>query len=120
MDETDRKGIMVHVEATGAFKFTFSTIQNTLTAGGHVVLTGMGPAPAPLDPGVLQKLQCAVFANQGGAGMKSFSALSRMISNKKFDPSKLIAKTFDLDHVIEAFETAASGIPGKVIVRPNE
>ena len=120
MEETAGSGIMVHVEATGAFKFTFGTIQKTLAPGGHVVLMGMGPAPAPLDPGVLQKLQCAVFANQGGAGMKSFSALARMISNGKFEPSKLIAKAFDLDHVIEAIETAASGIPGKVIVRPNE
>lgn len=119
MEETEQHGIMMHVEASGAFRFTFPAIQSTLTPGGKVVLIGMGPAPAPLDPGVFQKLQCAVYANQGGASMVSFSAVSRLISEGKFEPSKMIAKAFDLDHVIEAIECAKSGIPGKVIVRPN-
>lgn len=119
MEETEGHGIMLHVEATGAFRFTFPTIQSTLAVGGRIVLTGMGPAPAPLDPGALQKLQCRVFANQGGAGMKAFSALSRLISNGRIDPSKLIAGRYDLDHVMDAFQKAASGVPGKVIVRPN-
>nr|WP_288555474.1 alcohol dehydrogenase catalytic domain-containing protein [uncultured Mediterraneibacter sp.] len=119
MEETENLGIMLHIEATGAFKFTFQNMQDTLTAGGRIALLGMGRAPAPLDPGVLQKLQCSVHANQGGAGMISFSALSRMISTGVFDPEPLIAGTFDLDHAMEGFELAESGVPGKVLIRPN-
>lgn len=118
-DETEGLGIMLHVEATGAFKFTFQNIQDTLTPGGKIALIGMGPAPAPLDPGVLQKLQCAVFANQGGASMVSFSAVIRMISNGKLDPSPMIADVFTLDQALEAIEYAASGVPGKVLICPN-
>ena len=118
-EETSNTGIMLHVEATGAFKHTFSNMQDTLAPGGRLALLGMGPAPAPLDPGVLQKLQCSVHANQGGAGMISFSAVSRMISNGIFDPSPMIAGIYNLDNTLEAFKLAASGIPGKVIVRPN-
>ena len=118
-EETEEHGIMLHVEATGAFKFTFGAMQDTLAPGGRIALMGMGAAPAPLDPGVLQKLQCSVHANQGGAGMKSFSALSRMISNGVFDPAPMIAGTFKLDDVLKAFEFAKSGVPGKVLVTPN-
>ena len=119
MEETDGEGVNVHVEATGAFKFTFPVIQNTLTPGGQVVIMGMGPAPAPLDPGVFQKLQCRIYANQGGAGMKSFTSLIRLISARKFDPSAMIAGKYDLDHSLDAIEKAASGIPGKILVNPN-
>lgn len=118
MQESNQNGIMCHVEATGAFKFTLTTMQATMTPGGKIVLIGMGPGPAPLDPGALQKLQCSVHTTQGGAGMKSFSAIIRLISEGKFDPSEMIAGVFDLDHVMDAFEKAASGIPGKIIVRP--
>lgn len=119
MNETEGMGIMLHVEATGAFRFTFQNIQDTLAPGGRIALIGMGPAPAPLDPGVLQKLQCAVFANQGGASMVSFSAVIRMISNEKLEPSPMIADIFDLDHAIEAIQQAASGVPGKVLICPE-
>jgi threonine dehydrogenase-like Zn-dependent dehydrogenase len=42
-----------------------------------------------------------------------------MISNGKFDPSPMIAGIYDLDHALDAFELAANGGPGKVLVRPN-
>lgn len=119
MLETENHGIDTHVEATGAFRFTFQTIQNTIAVGGKLILIGMGPAPAPLDPGVFQKLQCAVYANQGGACMKSFSAVIRMISNGVFDPSVMIAGEYDLDHALDAINKAKSGIPGKVLIKPN-
>lgn len=118
MRETNNTGIMLHVEATGQFRFTMNDIQKTLAYGGRTSMIGMGQPPAPVDPRAYQGIQGKLCGSIGGAGQGAIPAIIRLIECGKLDPSVMIAGEYSLDEVLIAFEKARNGIAGKLLVKP--
>lgn len=118
MRETNNTGIMLHVEATGQFRFTMNDIQKTLAYGGRTSMIGMGQPPAPVDPRAYQGIQGKLCGSIGGAGQGVIPAIIRLIEGGKLDPSVMIAGEYSLDEVLIAFEKARNGIAGKLLVKP--
>lgn len=118
MNETHGTGIKLHVEATGAFKHVISDIQKSLAIGARVCQIGMGFGEAPIVPGYFQKNAAAFGGTIGGTGHGIWANIIRLISEGKLEPSALIGGVYSLDDVLQGFEFAAGGAPGKIIVMP--
>lgn len=119
MKETGDEGIMMHVEATGAYKFTLPEIQKSLAIGAKICQIGMGAGVAPIIPYSIMKNAATYGGYMGGSGNGTWKNIIRLISGKKLDPSPMISGRYSLENVIDAFDKAKNGAPGKIIVTPH-
>ena len=118
MEETNGTGANVQVEATHNKENTIPEIENAIAVGGKIIQIGVSSGTAPITSFKLQVKGASYHCTIGSAGHGIWYNVIRMISSG-IDISKMIYKTYDLDHGIEAIEEASKGVPGKIVITPN-
>lgn len=114
---TGGRGPDVVFECAGAVAPTHHAMTMT-RKGGTIVIVGVSMNPAEIVVGSIAlrelTIKGSMLFNPGEYGV----ALS-LIAEKKIDVAPLITDILPLDRINEAFEKAASGEGGKILVKPN-
>jgi threonine 3-dehydrogenase len=91
-----------------------------LTGGGRMALLGLPNGPVPLDLAdqVIFK-EARLFGVTGRELFRTWQQTTTLLATGMVDPGPVITHRFPLDRYEEAFEAAASGRAGKVILLPK-
>ncbi len=112
-------GVDVLLEVSGSKGALLDSLP-LVTPGGRVSLLGIfrGEAPIALTETVIfRKLR--IYGITGRGIFSTWQTLSRLLSSKRLDISKLVTHEFPLEDFRKGFELMESGRCGKVLFRTN-
>ena len=118
MQETGGVGAHMQIEATESKEKTLPEMEQAAAVGGKIIQIGISSTIAPIHSFKLQTKGASYLTSIGSSGHGIWYNVIRMIVNG-MDLSKIIYKTYDLDHAIDALKEAKAGAPGKIVVTPN-
>jgi len=118
MDATDGLGVDVSIEVSGsaeALRQAFKVLKHE----GRVSLVGVPEGPIELDthPDIIRK-EARVLGVLGHVIWKTLWQVRTLLDTGKFDPIPVITHRFPLAEFKEAFELAARGEAGKIVLYP--
>jgi threonine 3-dehydrogenase len=116
LDATDGLGVDVSIELSGspdATRLCFKVLRRE----GRVSLVGVPAGPIEFDfhPDIILK-EARVHGIFGRVVWQTWWQVKTMLETKQFDPLPVITHRFPLEKFEEAFELAASGQEGKVLL----
>jgi threonine 3-dehydrogenase len=119
MAATDGHGADVVLEMTGVPSVVDQGTR-MLAPGGRIALLGLPQGPVSLDltDQVIFK-EARIFGVTGRELFRTWQQTTILLATGMVDPSPVITHRFPLDQFEQAFETAASGRAGKVILLPS-
>jgi threonine 3-dehydrogenase len=119
MDATEGHGAEVVLEMSGV-PSVIDQATRMLAPGGRIALLGLPPGPVSLDltDQVIFK-EARLYGVTGRELFRTWQQMTTLLATGMVDPTPVITHRFPLDRFEEAFETAASGRAGKVILLPE-
>ncbi len=113
---TSNHGMDVCIEAAGLPK-TFLNCIDYACFGGKVILIGNGKKETTFNHSILLKKELDIYGSRNS--LNDFVPLIDLVSSGKVDVDKIVTDIFELDNIIEAFETLKNndGSKLKVLVR---
>ncbi len=118
MEATDGLGVDVSIEVSGsaeALRQGFKVLKH----GGRVSMVGVPEGPIELDthPDIIRK-EAKVLGVFDHVIWKTWWQVQALLDTGKFDPLPVITHRFPLAEFEQAFELAASGEAGKILLYP--
>jgi threonine 3-dehydrogenase len=119
MDGTEGHGAEVVLEMSGV-PAVIDQATRMVAPGGRIALLGLPPGPVSLDltDQVIFK-EARLYGVTGRELFRTWQQMTTLLATGMVDPTPVITHRFPLDRFEEAFETAASGRAGKVILLPE-
>jgi threonine 3-dehydrogenase len=116
---TEGHGAEVVLEMSGVPK-VIDQGTRMLSGGGRMALLGLPSGPVALDvtDQVIFK-EARIFGVTGRELFRTWQQMTTLLATGMVDPTPVITHRFPLDRYEEAFEAAASGRAGKVILLPG-
>jgi threonine 3-dehydrogenase len=118
LEVTDGHGAEIVLEMSGV-PTVIDQGTRMLAAGGRIALLGLPPDRVSLDltDNVIFK-EARIFGVTGRELFRTWQQMTTLLATGMVDPSPVITHRFPMERFEEAFEVAASGQAGKVILLP--
>ncbi len=109
---TENKGVDVAIEAVGV-PATFELCQSIITAGGHIANIGVHGKSAVLHLETLWSKNITITTRL--VDTVTTPMLLKTVSSKKIDPTKLITHHFNLNDIVNAYDTFQNAARDKTL-----
>jgi threonine 3-dehydrogenase len=119
LSATEGHGAEVVLEMSGVTK-VIDQGTRMLAGGGRMALLGLPGGPVPLDvtDQVIFK-EARIYGVTGRELFRTWQQMTTLLATGMVDPTPVITHRFALERFDDAFEAAASGRSGKVILLPR-
>jgi threonine dehydrogenase-like Zn-dependent dehydrogenase len=118
MVATRGEGVGLALEASGAGRFVFPEIEDSLDYGGKVVVIGIDAQPAPILFAKYLNNAGRIYGSLGHCGGDFGNTINLHLA-KAIDMSKVVTARYKLDDGVAAVVKTAERVDAKVLVKPE-